>query len=227
MIARAIEYAKSISASDEILQWLETTAKKAVKDERADVYVIEHVIDWLKSSDAPSRLRKLSIEDALRKSNEWAESNKKKGLHLKDEDVDLEVFMEIEEFKIVKLLTKNAFLREGTLMSHCLGGYNQEKGVDIFSLRDEKNNPHATFEVRTEDKEVVQIKGKGNGCIHPKYINSVLKFLEKVGMDVRKEDMTNLGYYHIHDDLIDYAKTISNGEQLNVIGGNTFVFSYA
>ncbi len=225
MIERAVEYARSLSVNDEILQWLESAAKRALKEDLVDIYALEHIIDWLNSNDAPSRLRKLSVKDAIRKSTQWTEANKKRGNSLKDKEDDLEVFMKVDGFVIVKLLTKNAFLREGTLMSHCLGGYNPKGGVDIFSLRDNKNNPHATFEVRTEDKEVVQIKGKGNGSIHPRYINAILKFLEKLGMDIRKEDMTNLGYYHLHDELIKYAKKISTGESFHVIGENTFVFA--
>jgi PcfJ-like protein len=224
MIERVVEYAKSLSVNDEILQWLETVATKALKEQRIDIYGLEHIVDWLNSSDAPSRLQRVSVEEAKKQAVKWSESNQKKGLALQDGPEDLEVFMKVGGFTIVKLLTKNAFLREGTFMSHCLGGYEPQQGVDIFSLRDDWNNPHATLEVRLNEKEVVQIKGKGNGSIHPKYIDSILEFLKKLNMDVRIEDMPNLGYYHIDDSLLQYAKSISSNDKFHVVGSDTFLF---
>src|SRR5271157_3843569 len=155
MIDQVINYAKSISANDEILEWLKTSAKKSLAANRVDIYALEHVVDWLKSDAAPQRLRRLSVETAVQKSAEWTAKNKKRGAALVDKDTDIETFLEVGlGYKIVKLLTKNAFLREGTFMSHCLGGYNPSPDMSIFSLRDEKNNPHATFEVRLDQKEV-------------------------------------------------------------------------
>lgn len=199
--------------------------KKSPKRKQIDAYMLEHVVDWLNSKSAPARLRKLSVSCAVTKTNAWVESNKTRGTKLVDEKGDLETFMNIDNFKIVKLLTKNAFLREGALMSHCLGGYTPVEGISMFSLRDNKNNPHATLEVRVENKEVVQIKGKGNGSIHPRYIKAILAFLEKIGMNVRKEDMPNLGYYYIHKDLINYAKMIATKEEFHTIGKETFIFT--
>jgi hypothetical protein len=42
-----------------------------------------------------------------------------------------------------------------------------------------------------------QIKGKGNGDIHPKYIKYVVAFLEKTGQEVRESEMNHLGYVDI------------------------------
>jgi hypothetical protein len=53
-------------------------------------------------------------------------------------------------FKFVKLKSKPAFEREGKLMSHCVSGYHGREGIEIHSLRDEKNNPHCTIEIRIE-----------------------------------------------------------------------------
>ena len=77
-------------------------------------------------------------------------------------------------------------------MSHCVGGY-YGNGKEIYSLRDKDNIPHCTME---KDQ---QIKGKGNGDIHPKYINYVVKFLEHVGMTVGDSEMKHLGYINLEN----------------------------
>lgn len=191
-------YANSLNCSQEILFWLTTAAKKALKEEKINESNLEHIIDWLNSPSAPKRLRRLSVKDAHRLSDDWMKSNQKKGKTLIDTKEDIEVFLKFKDSsKIVKLLSKKAFEREGFLMSHCLGGYNLRENYNIYSLRDAQNNPHATFEVNLKDKDILQIKGKGNGPIHPKYIKKVLSFLKKLGMDIRESEMKNLGYYII------------------------------
>ena len=53
--------------------------------------------------------------------------------------------------------------------------------------------PHCTME---KDK---QIKGKGNGDIHPKYVHYIVKFLEHVGMSVSDSEMKHLGYVNVSE----------------------------
>lgn len=198
---QVIEYAKHINSSNEILDWLKTTGKKSLNNNKVNTDQLEHIVDYFNSNKAPRRLRKMSIVDAIRKSKEWTQANQKKGRDLVDTDEDVEMIYGFEDGSmIVKLKTSNAFKREGFLMSHCLGGYSLSDAMDIYSYRDDKNHPHATFEVRKDYNEVVQIKGKGNGSIHPKYVEPILVFLEYLGMDIRPSDMKNLGYYHVNED---------------------------
>jgi hypothetical protein len=82
--------------------------------------------------------------------------------------------------------------------------------------------PHATFEVRKNGGEIVQIKGKGNGPIHPKYIHTILAFLKTVGMEIRPNDMQNLGYHHIHKDHIDFLKKSEAWAQVTIISGEAY-----
>lgn len=219
------EYAKSVNSNEEIIQWLTIVAKKALKENNGSVSELEHVIDWMNSSDAPKRLQKMSIKDAKRLSGEWMERNKVKGKNLKDSDDDVKEFMSFEDgSKIVKLLTKRSFEREGYLMSHCLGGYSLRSGYDIYSLRDNKNQPHATFEVAKNNEDILQVKGKGNGPIHPKYIHRVLDFLKELGMKIRTSEMANLGYYHIHKDHLDFVRSkIRKPDTLVELGGDFYL----
>lgn len=207
MINELVNYANSLSSSADVIQWLNTTGTKALRKELTTLSELEHIVDYFNSDAAPKRLLKMSIKDAKRKSDEWQKANRSKGRDLVDSQDDISVYYEFKDgSKIVKLLTKQAFQREGFLMSHCLGGYTPGGDMEIYSYRDVYNNPHATFEVRKNSDEIVQIKGKGNGNIHPKYIQPVLKFLELLGIRVRTSEMKNLGYYYIDETHLEYIK---------------------
>lgn len=223
-----IEYAKALGANQEVLDWLNTAAKAYLVKSKTRVShsEVEHIIDWLVSGKAPTRLRKLSYMDAKRKADEWTKRNQKKGRGMIDTDQDIETIHDfLDGTRIVKLLTKNAYLREGTIMGHCVGGYSLNQDVHIYSYRDKKNMPHATFEVQKRSNEIVQIKGKGNGDIHPKYIHPILAFLKSIGMDVRPSDMKNLGYFHVPKDQVEFVRQLDGWEkQVTVISGEHYAF---
>ena len=211
MINLVINYAKSMGAGNEIVNWLGTTGNKYLKKNKIDINELEHIVDYFISDAAPKRLQKMSIGDAKRKANEWMKSNQKKGSNLVDNNEDIEMVFGFEDGSfIAKLKTKKAFQREGYLMNHCLGGYSISNDIHIYSYRDNKNMPHATFEVRKNSDEIVQIKGKGNGDIHHKYIEPVLAFLESLNIKIRPSEMKHLGYYHIDKRNIDYLKQMPN-----------------
>lgn len=230
LIENLEKYANGMNASDEVLSWLRTTGKKALTKGFSSLgspteSQVEHILDFLVSPDAPTRLQKMSFQDAKRKAKEWSEKNQKKGRNLKDGDEDIELVHDfLNGTKIVKLKTKSAFQREGFLMNHCVGGYSPNTDdMNIYSYRDEKNMPHATFEVRKNGGEITQIKGKGNGPIHPKYIHPILAFLKSVGMDIRPTDMVNLGYHFIDKHHLDFLKTIPSAwKQITVINGDAY-----
>lgn len=224
-IDEVIHYAQTINSRTEVLRWLQTTGKKSIKTQKVTASELEHVVDFMNSDAAPKRLLKMSIKDAKRKANKWQEANRKKGRNLVDTEDDIETFLTFEDgSKIVKLKSKAAFQREGHLMSHCLGGYSPDTSdMYIYSYRDVYNNPHATFEVRKDCNEVVQIKGKGNGPIHPKYINPVLKFLEELGIDIRHSDMQNLGYYHITKEQLGLLELYEGAtKQIAIVNGEYY-----
>jgi hypothetical protein len=223
MIDEYIKYAKGMNASEEVMFWINTTLKKSIKT--VSHTNAEHIIDYLVSNNAPKRLRKMSIAQAKDSAKRWSEVQQKKGKNLVDSKDDIEIIHDfLNGSKIVKLLTKKAYKREGYLMRHCLGGYDPKSEVSIYSYRDKKNLPHATFEVREGNNEIVQIKGKGNGPIHPKYIYPILEFLKSIGQEVRSSEMENLGYYHVHKDLVEFVKNLKGVEdQITVIYGELYV----
>lgn len=229
MIEQLELYAQSLNANDEVLGWLRTTGKKELMRWREAPWQgsLEHIIDYFVSGAAPKRLQKMSFADAKRKATEWSATNQKKGRGLTDGPDDLEVVHDfLNGTRIVRLKTKKALQREGFLMSHCVGGYSPDsESCHIYSYRDSRNMPHATFEVQKRSNEIVQIKGKGNGVIHPKYIHPILAFLKAIGMEVRPNDMVNLGYHHIQKEHLEFLKNFEAAQkQIVMISGEAYAF---
>ena len=227
MIDELLTYTTHINGTDEVKQWLSTTGKKALKKELITASDMEHILDYLCSNAAPKRLRKMSFKDAERKAEKWSKANQKKGRNLIDKNDDIETIHDFSDgCKIVKLKTKKALQREGFLMSHCVGGYNPDSSdYEIYSYRDKNNIPHATFEVRRNNNEIVQIKGKGNGEIHHKYIHPILEFLRSINMEVSKNEMKYLGYYYIDKDVLNSLKQYKSlNKRTTVINGLTYAF---
>lgn len=228
MIDEYIKYAEGMNANQEVLAWVNQTLAAALRKKRLKYNQgqIEHILDYLCSSAAPKRLLKMSIDQAHSNAEKWVKANIKKGRNLVDTDKDIEVIHEYADgSKIVKLLTANAYKREGTLMSHCLGGYAPKEDIVIYSYRDNKNHPHATFEVQKQNGQISQIKGKGNGAIHPKYIHPILDFLTSIGQKPRPSEMKNLGYYHVDKSLLPLIESIDEFKnQLTSLHGETYAY---
>jgi len=192
-----LNYAKSLNANNEVLNWISHNLVNYLKENKEDQDEIEHIIDYLINDNAPYKLIKTSYEQAKIKAEKWTKKLQNKGEHIKETKKDTEVVLDFKDgFKIVKLISKNAYDREGFLMRHCVASY-YGKDTEIYSLRDKNNMPHCTIE---KDN---QIKGKGNGDIHPKYIDYVVKFLEHIGMTVGDNEMAHLGYVNIEKLLDD------------------------
>lgn len=181
---------------EEVKLWINTVLKNYLKKNEENVGEIEHILDFLGSDKAPSRLKKMSYIQAKASTDKWVKSLNKKASNIVEEKDDTKTIIKWKDgMRLVRLVGENSFKREGLLMSHCVGSYYGKKEVKVYSLRDSKNNPHCTIEVTKEKNVINQIKGKGNGKIHPNYIKYVLKTLKKVfKMDVRESEMNNLGY---------------------------------
>ena len=183
------EYAKHIGANEHLLKWVATVLKNELARENKTTEEVEHILDYM--VQCGKKVQRMSYKDAKKLADAWTKTQQKKGNGIIEKPDDTEVLLDFKDgFKIVKLIGENAYKREGFLMSHCVGGY-YGNGKEIYSLRDKDNMPHCTME---KDQ---QIKGKGNGDIHPKYIDYVVKFLEKVGMTVGDSEMKHLGYINL------------------------------
>jgi len=200
-----IDYTKHIGGDEHLIKWVNSTLKNYLEKNKSTTEEVEHILDYLAQSN--KKLERMSYDEAKNLTDKWNKSLIKKGSAIKEVEKDTEVILDFKDgFKVVKLIGKNAYKREGFLMRHCVASY-FGKAVEVYSLRDKNNMPHCTME---KDQ---QIKGKGNGDIHPKYIEYVVKFLEKMDMRVGDSEMKHLGYYnfekvkkYLHKDTDFYNK---------------------
>lgn len=195
---------------EEVKLWINQVLNSYLKKgNEENVGEIEHILDFLNSDRAPKRLKKMSYPTAKVQSEKWVKSLVKKGNNITEvAKVDYKVIKRYSPsgFKFVRLLSENAFKREGNLMSHCVGSYYGRDKVEIYSLRDENDQPHCTIEVQRENNRIQQIKGKGNGSIHPKYIKYVLSIIKYFKMELNEYEMNNLGYTHMDKTAIDFLR---------------------
>lgn len=200
---------------EEVKNWISTTLVAYLKKQPENQSEIEHIIDFLNSDRAPTRLSKMSYAQAQASAAKWMATQIKKGGNIIETEEDVKVVLRSRStgFVFVQLIGENAFKREGFLMGHCVASYFNKKDVAVYSLRDAQNNPHCTIEVNKESNndKVNQIKGKGNGPIHPNYIKYVIKILKYFKMDVRDSEMTNLGYICPSNDYLTYLNNNFEG----------------
>ena len=167
--------------------------------------------DYLKTSNEFN-----TFEKALNAAKRWHENmatelakrNRGKEL-LKKSLVGVKHIMDLpNNMSAYQLLTPEALDFESEYMGHCVGRGSYDAGVadgsiKIYSIRDERGEPHATLEVR--GNEVYQVKGKQNKAPIRKYIPAIKHFIESQKLDVLY-DLKNLGlikqdgkYYDIYN----------------------------
>ena len=138
---------------------------------------VSHAIDYLNEEDkVPDRL---SVEDTLIKAANWSYKIEIETKNLEGEGASEPVYAFENGYQFVKLISKEAFTREGNKMGHCVAGYYDRSAsgcISIYSLRDEKNEPHVTIEVNGDGK-IIQIQGKGNKVPVERYLSMTSDFI--------------------------------------------------
>jgi hypothetical protein len=167
---------------------------------------INHIYDWyVDHLDQSPRFNifSMTLDQALQASDRWHEELanktstktftkiKKENGQIVDSNVvfifDKEIIDRIDlsekyvGWMIVKITEENDFDIEGDIMGHCVGTNNyfdqfQRGAIEIFSLRDESNQPHATIEIDLPDS-VQQIKGKGNSRPKDDYLKLIQQWI--------------------------------------------------
>ena len=136
------------------LLFVEKILPKHLKDHPEDQTEIETVLDYLYSNPNVD-VSEIGYSTLVEKTQKW--HNKLASQASKDtetEGTDYVVEKDFGDgFRFVRLVSKDAYVREGKLMSHCVASY-YGRDAKIYSLRDKKNLPHCTVE---QDK---QVKGK-------------------------------------------------------------------
>jgi hypothetical protein len=220
-----IEQLKAQTNNPEIVYFIENQIKARLEGKNPKYEIptqteVEHALDYLidVAKSQPLKLRKASYESVVEKAKKWTKLLAKKAESVIETERDVELIRQWKDgYRLVKLVGKAAYQREGMLMKHCVGSY-ADRDCLIYSLRDSNNNPHCTIELTTDGENVQQIKGKGNGSVHPKYIKYVIEIIQELGGQVRSSELSNLGYQELNEDLwklYDYAckppKTITFG----------------
>lgn len=217
--------------TDQAKDWVNHNLRNYIdKSKNEDQGEIEHIIDFFNSDAAPKRLNRMSYDEAKASAEKWLKALQKKGNGIVETDEDIQTFMDFGDgFRFVELKGQAAFQREGNMMGHCVASYYGKSESTIYSLRDTGNNPHCTVEVLKNSDQVQQIKGKGNGPIHPKYINYVVQFLEKVGMEVRDSELENLGYTNLSsiEGFQEFVDKNFEGARYMYLRGNKYFYNYS
>ena len=130
-------------------------------------------------------LEKLNFLQMIEKSNIWMEKLNKRA-SIVENDNDVEIVYEEDNFLIVKLLTEQSYQREGKLMGHCVASYYDYK-YEIYSLRDKKNIPHVTMCVGRN--RVQEVKGKNNGSIKKEYAQVIVNFINRTDRWITGRDI--------------------------------------
>jgi hypothetical protein len=103
-------------------------------------------------------------------------------------------------FHIYPITTHEDLEREGELMGHCIGGYNDQldRGNKFFSVRDKHGLPHASMHT-TPDGEPLEFFGRSNHEPKPEYKEAMLDFARaKGGLDYDGHD-----WGHMREDPAD------------------------
>ena len=218
---------------EQINTWLETTYKNFVaKKGEIDKSDLDHVVDWMQSSDASkylNRLNRISVPQAIDMSKKWTEAmNKKnaKDLSKKQDLGGVEVVYSFGDgYTMVLLKDEDSYKREGMIMGHCVASYFDDRHeLAIYSLRGPNNEPHCTIEFEVKNKYVAQIKGKANTAVAKKYHKHVVDFLNQFNFDsMYSNDLKNIesiyfGNYIFLSDSMPESVTITKDlslEQVN------------
>ena len=169
-----------------------------------------HIADWLRDLPATQyqQLRGIqNVDIAYDHANRYFAAKNKKTSNMEDEEGREIVYKFSDGMFFAKLNSSQCLDREGKLMQHCVGSYAdrvREGKVVIYSLRDKKNQPHATLETR--GKSIYQIKGKQNEAPVEKYVPYIKEFILKNNFDVRGDE-ENIGLIKLNGKLYDLHDT--------------------
>ena len=130
-----------------------------------------------------------SFSDALTAAHAWHEKiatgyqARLKAQELLEKSlIDVELVMSLPDgMSVYKLTSSRALDFESDYMGHCVGAGGYDRGIsdgsiEIYSIRDERGEPHVTLEVR--NNALHQCKGKQNKRPIAKYLPAVQAFIK-------------------------------------------------
>jgi nicotinamide mononucleotide adenylyltransferase len=211
-----------------------------LKNDPALVSKLMHIIDyfvWYLKSNPSKNLINVTWIHMLKGMAEW-----EKTFEVEETSEVLEgeiLFLDMGSLKWYELTDEDSLKNEGSRMEHCVGDYCDEVGsgdTQIFSLRGPNNDPHATVEFSVPDKEIEQVKGKGNDLLSYRYADPLLGLLNKLkdehGELDLSEDATIVGVYYFDGEYRSSAKEVPDkrsGKLMDIrdISSEQEAFEYA
>jgi len=184
-----------------INKWLENNYQKYLKtNPPLEQSVYDHILDWMNSTEGAEylpKLWKMPVSAVILVANKWSDSlNKKNEKKLKTQKLlaGVDIIKEFPDgFKIVLLKEEQAYMFEGVKMGHCVYSYFEKKDIEIYSLRDQNNEPHCTIEFDTIRSKICQIKGKANLAVISKYHKYIADFLNEFKFErIYSYDLKNI-----------------------------------
>lgn len=157
---------------------------------------IDVIVEWINSAirqedegpltpDFIKRKNFQNLGDALFVANEWHTNIQASG-KLKNKLAGTVVERYPDGYYWMDLNTNNS-KDEGQAMGHC---GTDGRATTLFSLRDEKGEPHVTIAYNEKSKNVGQVKGKNNKRPVDKYMKYVNDFLGKLVKNNKLESFT-------------------------------------
>ena len=183
---------------------------------------LRYIADFLNGADnLPGDLWDKSLNGMYDLAVEWHETLKDTESTGKYETKHI-VYKFDNGLTIDDVKSKNDLEIEGELMGHCVGSYCDyvEAGhINIYSLRDARNKPHATVEVRpgaNPRNSVEQIKGKGNNAPVEKYRGMIKQWLDTTNFNYQNsEDYLKVNIGILNDVQGTIGKLITNLQKMD------------
>lgn len=203
------------------LPWLGLQLHRARKQFSEDDYLLYDTVDALRRAwpgirdwivqERPRNLQQMDWRDARYASDAWhaelALQAELAGIDV-HEDARGQIWHEWPDGWTLQILRPDQLQAEGDAMGHCVGGHDYRAQVEageimIASLRDERNQPHVTFEVDVTGGlfQIIQSKGKGNRLPMGKHraraweAARLLRSPDLPGADLEVVDQSNAALY--------------------------------
>lgn len=202
-------------------------------------------VEFLSSRDEKMshKFPRMTVEHILAKSKqEHQRMQERKRKNIETSQEALEHIFSFENLHVVKFLAHHKELslemaRESALMQHCLGEFdNVEKAeggygsyyygliikeeITLYSLRDEKNMPHATISVTSKHGQLWldQIKGKQNLAPIARYVPASVAFFNHIELQQdHHQDSLAMGVVFTKGRSEELSKITDESMQQNLI----------
>lgn len=145
---------------------------------------IRFILDW--TTQTKTAIFSYSFDEALVLQEKWhkemLEKYDIKELKISQVDNDRVLFRCSDKKHFIYLLTEDDLSYEGNMMGMCVGQDSYKSNIRngrsmIVSLRDEKNCPHVTTEIRVKSGSIIQQYGKGNTSPISEYKKIMVEFV--------------------------------------------------